>query len=357
MRTIQISDFGITKNGDEIKKYTLINKNGMQAEIINYGGIVTSLTAPDRNGKYEDVVLGFTKPENYFNDNGYFFGALIGRYANRIAHAEFSLEGEVFTVDKNDKSNCLHGGRKGFHTQIWKVEPIENNGFSAVRLTYTSQNGESGFPGKLLVTVTYTLTDDNALEIFYEATTDKTTVINLTHHSYFNLSGDFSKTIVDHEVQINADQFLPINGSSIPTGEKMMVKGTPFDFTSFKKIGEDIDKQNEQLEKANGYDHNWILNGEGLRTIAKVYHSETGRAMEVISDQPGVQFYSGNFLDGKYETKTGGKNTSRTGFCMETQHYPDAPNQPSFPSTELKPGEKYQSQTIYKFSVRNNDED
>ncbi|KIC64001.1 aldose epimerase family protein [Chryseobacterium taiwanense] len=357
MRTIQISDFGITKNGDEIKKYTLINKNGMQAEIINYGGIVTSLTAPDRNGKYEDVVLGFTKPENYFNDNGYFFGALIGRYANRIAHAEFSLEGEVFTVDKNDNSNCLHGGRNGFHTQIWNVEPIENNEFSALKLTHTSEDGESGFPGKLLVTVIYTLTDDDTLEIFYEATTDKTTVINLTHHSYFNLSGDFTKTIVDHEVQINADQFLPINDVSVPTGEKRMVKETPFDFTTFKKIGKDIDEKDAQLEKANGYDHNWILNGEGLRTIAKVYHSKTGRAMEVISDQPGVQFYSGNFLDGKYETKTGGKNASRTGFCLETQHYPDTPNQSSFPSTELKPGEKYQSQTIYKFSVRNDEED
>lgn len=351
MRTIQISDFGITKNGDEIKKYTLINKNGMKAEIINYGGIVTSLTAPDRNGKFEDVVLGFTKPENYFNDNRYFFGALIGRYANRIAHAEFSLEGEVFTVDKNDSSNCLHGGRNGFHIQIWKAEPIENNGFSALKLTHTSEDGESGFPGKLLVTVIYTLTDDDALEILYEATTDKTTVINLTHHSYFNLSGDFTKTIVDHELQINADQFLPINDSSIPTGEKMMVKGTPFDFTGFKKIGKEIDEQNEQLIKANGYDHNWILNGEGLRTIAKVHHSETGRAMEVISDQLGVQFYSGNFLDGKYETKKGGKNASRTGFCLETQHYPDAPNQSSFPSTELKPEEKYQTQTIYRFSV------
>jgi aldose 1-epimerase len=351
MRTIQVSDFATTKNGDEIKKYKLINKNGMKAEIINYGGIVTSLTAPDRNGKYEDIVLGFTKPEDYFEDNGYFFGALIGRYANRIAHAEFSLEGEIFTVDKNDNSNGLHGGRNGFHTQLWKAEPLEDNEFPALKLTYISEDGESGFPGRLSTTVIYTLTDDDSLEISYEATTDKTTVINLTQHSYFNLSGDFTKTILDHELQINADTFLPINDSSIPTGEEVMVKETPFDFTNFKKIGQDIDGQNDQLKIANGYDHNWILNGQGLRTIAKVYHSDTGRAMEVISDQPGVQFYSGNFLDGKYETKTGGKNTSRTGFCLETQHYPDAPNQPSFPSTELKPGQKYQTKTTYRFSV------
>lgn len=350
MPNIKVSDFYKTPEGIQIKKYTLINKNGMKAEIVNYGGIVTSLTAPDRNGTYEDVVLGFTKPEDYFENNGYFFGALIGRYANRIAHAEFSLEGKIYSVEKNDNSNCLHGGRNGFHNQIWKAELMESNEFPALKLTHISEDGASGFPGKLSTEVTYTLTDDDSLEISYQATTDKTTVINLTQHSYFNLSGDFTKTVLDHELQINADAFLPINDSSIPTGEERLVKETPFDFTVFKKIGKDLEVQNEQLKKANGYDHNWILNGKGLRTIAKVYHSETGRAMEVISDQPGVQLYSGNFLDGKYETKTGGRNTPRTGFCLETQHYPDSPNQHSFPSTVLKPGQKYQTKTIYRFS-------
>ncbi|WP_292008446.1 aldose epimerase family protein [Chryseobacterium sp.] len=354
MGNIHTSDYGITPKGDSIKKYTLSNKNGMKVEVINFGGIITSLTAPDKNGKYEDVVLGFTKPEDYFNNNSYHFGALIGRYGNRIANAQFILEGKAYKIDKNDGPNSLHGGKEGFDTRFWNIEVLKDTKFPTLKLSYTSADGEEGYPGQLTTTVFYTLTDDDALEISYEAETDKPTVVNLTQHSYFNLSGNFTKTITDHELQINADYFLPVNETMIPTGEQKAVKGTPFDFTFTKSIGKDINADDDQLKKGKGYDHNWILNGKGLRSIAKVYHQETGRHMEVFTDKPGVQFYSGNSLDGKFDTKTGGKNESRTGFCLETQHFPDSPNQPSFPSTELKPGQKYQSKTIYKFSVKKN---
>jgi aldose 1-epimerase len=352
MENVQVSDYGVTAKGDSVKQYTLTNKNGMKVEVINYGGIITSLTAPDKNGKYQDVVLGFTKPEDYFNDNPYFFGALIGRYGNRIANAKFTLEGKTYELDKNDGPNSLHGGKEGFDTKIWTVEPVKEAQFPTLKLTYVSADGEEGFPGKLTATVLYTLTDDNALEISYEATTDKATVVNLTQHSYFNLSGNFTQSITDHELQLKAEKFLPVNSTIIPTGEEKSVKGTPFDFTVSKPIGKDINSDDEQIRLGQGYDHNWILEGKGLRTIATVYHPATGRIMEVMTDQPGVQFYSGNFLDGKYETKTGGKYEKRNGFCLETQHYPDSPNQKAFPSTELKPGQKYQTKTIYKFSVK-----
>ncbi|SEH32597.1 aldose epimerase family protein [Chryseobacterium culicis] len=352
MENVHTSDYGVTPKGDSIKKYTLTNKNGMKVEVINFGGIIISLTAPDRNGKYEDVVLGFTKPEGYFEGNPYYFGALIGRYGNRIANAKFSLEGKTYEIDKNDGPNSLHGGKEGFHTRFWNIEAVKDAKFPTLKLSYTSNDGEEGYPGKLTTTVFYTLTDDNALEISYEAETDKPTVVNLTQHSYFNLSGNFTKTITDHELLINADYFLPVNETLIPTGEQKDVKGTPFDFTAAKSIGKDINAEDDQLKKGKGYDHNWILNGKGFRSIAQVYHPATGRLMEVLTDEPGVQFYSGNFLDGKFDTKTGGKNEFRTGFCLETQHFPDSPNQPSFPSTELKPGQKYHSKTIYKFSVK-----
>ena len=352
MENIQVSDYGVTAKGDSIKKYTLTNKNGMKVEVINFGGIITSLTAPDKDGKYEDVVLGFTKPEGYFNGNPYYFGALIGRFGNRIANAKFILDGKTYDIDKNDGPNSLHGGKEGFHTKIWTVEPIGNAETPSLKLTYVSNDGEEGYPGKLTTTVVYTLTKDNALEIAYEATTDKTTIVNLTQHSYFNLSGKFTQPITDHELQLDADQFLPVNGTLIPTGERRNVAGTPFDFKTPKLIGKDINSDDEQVKLGKGFDHNWILNGTGLRKIATVYHSGTGRVMEVSTDQPGVQFYSGNFLDGKFDTKTGGKNEHRTGFCLETQHFPDSPNEASFPTVVLKPGEKFQSKTIYKFSVK-----
>lgn len=344
--------YGKTSDGKEVDIYTLTNKNGMKVQIINYGAIITSLTAPDKNGKMEDVVLGYTKPEDYFNGNPYFFGALIGRYGNRIANAKFTLDGKSFELNKNDGTNHLHGGKEGFYSKLWTAEPIENAKNPSLKLTYTSEDGEQGFPGKLVTTVIYTLTDDNALEIDYEATTDKNTIVNLTQHSYFNLSGKFTQPITDHVLQLSADKFIPVNNVLIPTGELKPVANTPFDFRTPKLVGKDINAQDEQIKKGNGFDHCWALNGKGLRTIGTLLHPESGRVMEVITDQPGVQFYSGNFLDGKYDTKTGGKNEFRTGLCLETQHYPDSPNQPTFPSVELKPGEKYHTKTIYKFSVK-----
>lgn len=352
MKIIETSDYGVTSNGDFIKTYTLTNKNGMTVKIINFGGIITSLTAPDKNGKYEDVVLGFTKPEDYFYGNSCFFGAIIGRYGNRIANGKFTLEGREYNVQANDGQNSLHGGNEGFHTKFWNIEIVKGTQFPTLKLSYTSPDGEEGFPGKLEVTVFYTLTDDDALEIFYEAETDKTTVVNLTQHTYFNLSGDFSKSITDHELQINADHFLPVNSSMIPLGEPRSVKNTPFDFTISKAIGKDIEAKDEQLKLGKGYDHNLILNGKGLRTIATVYHPASGRVMEVFTEEPGVQFYSGNFLDGRSDTKTGGKNDFRTGFCLETQHFPDSPNQTDFPTTVLKPEEKHTTKTVYQFSVK-----
>lgn len=344
--------YGKTTDGKEVDIYTLTNKNGMKVQIINYGGIITSLTAPDKNGKYEDVVLGYTKPEDYFNGNPYFYGAIIGRYGNRIANAKFSLDGKNYNLNKNDGPNHLHGGKEGFYAKIWNAEIVENTQFPTLKLTYISEDGEQGFPGKLNTTVTYSLTDNDALEILYEATTDKKTIVNLTQHSYFNLSGKFNQPITDHELQLDADKMIPVNEVLIPTGELKNVDKTPFDFRTSKTIGKDINTEDDQLRKGKGYDHCWVLNGKGLRKIGELYHPNTGRVMEVITDQPGVQFYSGNFLDSKYDTKTGGKNDFRTGLCLETQHYPDSPNQPSFPSVVLNPGEKYSTKTIYKFSVK-----
>lgn len=352
MKEIQVFDYGTTAEGKVIEKYTLTNKNGMKLEVINFGGIITSLTAKNKEGKYEDIALGFTKPEDYLNGNPYFFGAIIGRYGNRIANGKFSIDGEVFNVNQNDGSNSLHGGKNGFHTKFWDIEIVENAKFPTLKLTYKSPDGEEGFPGNLDVTVFYSLTDDDALEISYEAKTDKPTIVNLTQHSYFNLSGDFTQEITDHKLQINASHFLPVNSNMIPVGEFKNVENSAFDFTVSKAIGKDINVDDEQLKLGNGYDHTWICKGEDLRNIAKVYHPKSGRVMEVLTTEPGVQFYSGNFLDGKFETKSGGKSEKRTGFCLETQHFPDSPNQELFPSTLLIPGEKYQSKTIYKFSFK-----
>ncbi|MCG2792697.1 MAG: galactose mutarotase [Weeksellaceae bacterium] len=342
----------MTDKSNLIKKFTLVNRNGMTMEVINFGGIITSLTAPDRFGKYEDIVLGFKKPELYLQSNPYYYGALIGRYGNRIANAKFNLEGKTYELNKNNPPNSLHGGKEGFDVKFWNIEVVEKAAFPTLKLTYTSADGEEGYPGRLEVAVFYTLTDADALEISYEASTDKATIVNLTQHSYFNLSGNFATSITDHELQIDADRFLPVNPNLIPTGILKFVEETPFDFAVSKLIGKDIDGADDQLENGKGYDHSWILRGSGMRSAAKVYHRQSGRLMEVITDQPAVQFYSGNFLDGKFETKTGGQNNSRTGFCLETQHFPDSPNQASFPSTELQPGQLYSTKTIYKFSVK-----
>lgn len=345
------SEFGVTPNGEVIYKYTLVNKNGMQMEVISFGGIITSLTAPDKDGNYEDIVLGYTTPEEYFNGNPYFFGAAIGRYGNRIAKGKFSLEGEKYQLTVNDGPNSLHGG-KGFDKRVWKITPLEGE-TPSVQLTYVSNDMEEGYPGTLTTTITYTLTNDDALEIAYEATTDKATVVNLTQHSYFNLSGNF-KTILDHELMIDADGMTPVDETLIPTGEITKVAGTPFDFTSPKAIGKDINVTNDQLKKGLGYDHNWVLNNQdaGFRKIGSLYHKDSGRFMEVYTDQPGVQFYSGNFIDGTHKSKGEGMYEQRSGLCLETQHYPDSPNQPSFPSTVLEPGETYKTKTTYKFSTK-----
>ncbi|WP_417887869.1 aldose epimerase family protein [Zunongwangia sp.] len=345
--------YGKTKDGKEISEFTLVNDAGVEVKIITYGGRITSLKVPDKNGQLADVVLGFDNLKQYTSEHPY-FGALIGRYGNRIANGQFSLDGEDYQLPQNDNGQSLHGGDKGFDKVIWTAKESENDPNSLI-LTYKSKDGEMGYPGNLSVTVTYTLTEDNSLDVLYEAETDKKTVINLTQHSYFNLSGDFSTKITNHIVQIDADHFLPVNDKLIPTGELRPVKGTPFDFTSPKEVGKEISVKNKQLELANGYDHCWTLNNQedAMHFAASAYHPESGRFLEVYTTEPGIQFYTGNFLDGTLPMQGGeGTYAQRTGFCMETQHYPDSPNQEKFPSTVLSPGEKYSSKTTFKFSVK-----
>jgi aldose 1-epimerase len=352
---IQKKDFGATSEGEKVDLYILRNAQGMEVEIITYGGRITSIKAPDKNGKYEDVVLGFDSIGQYVSDNP-FFGALIGRYGNRIAKGEFSLDGKKFSLPLNDGENHLHGGEKGFDKVVWKVEEVPENK-NSLKLSYLSQDMEQGYPGNLNTVVTYTLNDNNSLDVLYEATTDKKTILNLTQHSYFNLSGDFSSTILDHEVKINADKYLPVDATLIPTGEQKNVEGTPFDFREAKTIGRDIVKENEdeQLKRGLGFDHCWVLNEQnsGVRFAASAYHPESGRLLEVFTDEPGIQFYTGNFLDGTLTQKGGvGTYGKRSGFCLETQHFPDSPNQDDFPSVVLAPGEKYTSKTSFKFSIK-----
>lgn len=350
--TIMKSEFGQLPDSTIIEKYTLKNTNGVEVDVITYGGRITSLKVPNKDGELQNVVLGHDKIEDYLREDNPFFGALIGRYGNRIAKGKFSLDGEEYTLATNDGSNHLHGGVNGFDRVLWNIEPIEGKGVSSLKLTYLSKDGEEGYPGNLNITVFYTLTDDNTLEVSYEASTDKTTVVNLTQHAYFNLTGDFSKTILDHEVQINANAFLPVDATLIPTGEIRNVEGTPFDFRTAKTVGEEIEADNKQLKLGKGYDHCWVLNGEGMRTVATAYDKSSGRFMEVLSDEPGIQFYTGNFLDNNLPMPSGGTYGHRTGFCLETQHYPDSPNQPGFPSVVLKPGETYTTKTIFKFSTK-----
>jgi aldose 1-epimerase len=332
-------------------EYTLTNSSGMQAGILNYGGTITKLITPDRNGKMGDVVLGFETFSGYLQKNEPYLGALVGRYANRIANAQFTLDGKTYKLAPNNFGNSLHGGNVGFDKVIWNVEKI---GDSSLRLSYQSKDGEEGYPGNLNVQVTYTLSPDNSLKIDYTATTDKATPVNLTNHSYFNLSAGNDSTILDHVLQLNADKYTPVNDQLIPTGQIADVKGTPMDFTTAKAIGKDIGNVK------GGFDHNWILNKKEntpdayrQQQAATVYDPRSGRFMEVFTTQPGIQFYSGNFLNGSLQvTKRGQLYVSHAGLCLETQHYPDSPNQPSFPSTILKPGETYRQTTVYKFSVK-----
>lgn len=351
--------FGST-DGKPVELYTLKNSQGAVATITTYGGIVTSLKVPDKNGNISDVVLGFDKLEGYTSEAYLkgcpYFGALIGRYGNRIGGAKFSLDGKTYQLATNNNGNTLHGGWKGYDKVVWNVAKADVGPKGPrLELTYLSKDGEEGFPGNLHVTATYTLTDDNALQLEFKATTDKPTVVNLTHHSYFNLRGQGNGDILSHEVYINSDKTTPVDKDLIPTGEIASVDGTPFDFRKPMTIGARINDPNTILQYGPGYDHNWIINqtkpGE-LGLQARVYEPTSGRVMEVWSDEPALQFYAGNFLDGTITGKDGKVYQRRTGFCMEPQHYPDSPNKPKFPSTELKPGQTYHNTIIYKFSTK-----
>ena len=332
-------------DGKKVYLYTLTNKNGVQVKITNYGGTVTSWITPDKNGNKSSIVIGFDSLQSYLQKPPY-FGALIGRYGNRIGNAKFTLDEKAYQLAANDGKNSLHGGNKGFDKVVWDAS-IGDTSTPSLTLNYLSKDGEEGYPGNLHVTVQYTLTDDDELKIEYNAETDKATPVNLTNHSYFNLTGDINNTILDHTLMIDADNYTPVDSTLIPTGEIKSVKGTPFDFTTAKKIGRDID-----LVKG-GYDHNWVLNRKdsSLKLVATLSDSISGRKLEVSTTEPGLQFYTGNFLDGKFINHDGKPTNQHTALCMETQHFPNSPNQSNFPSTILKPGEKYHTVTIYKLSV------
>ena len=347
------SSFGKSPDGEPVDLYVLTNKNGVEAAISTYGGVVVSLKVPDRSDKLGDVVLGFDSVDGYVSDKSY-FGALIGRYGNRIGHAQFTLDGKTYTLAKNNGENTLHGGIKGFNKAVWGAKEIPAKNGQALELSYLSKDGEEGFPGNLSVRVVYTLTDSNELKIEYSATTDKKTVVNLTNHSYFNLAGPGSGDILGHVLMIEGDKFTPVDSGLIPTGELRDVAGTPFDFRKPTAIGARVDSDDEQIKLGGGYDHNFVLRrkaGDPISLAARVVEPKTGRVLEVWTTEPGVQFYTGNFLDGSAHGKGGISYTKRSALCLETQHFPDSPNQPKFPSTELKPGERYHTTTIYKFST------
>jgi aldose 1-epimerase len=349
--TIEVKPFGEV-DGQPVQLYTLTNAKGMKVQITNYGAIVTSLTAPDKNGKMGDIVMGYDNLQDYVKNSPY-FGAIVGRYGNRIGKGKFTIDGKEYSVTVNDGVNSLHGGKKGFDKVVWQSEKVEKPDGVGVKLTYVSKDGEEGYPGNLKATVTYLLTNNDELRIDYEATTDKPTPVNLTHHGYWNLNG-FQRDILGEELMINADKYTPVDSGLIPTGKLASVEGTPFDFRKLTPIGARINDDNEQLKFGKGYDHNWVLNkkDEEMSVAAELYDPMTGRVMTVLTTEPGIQFYSGNFLDGTITGKGGVVYKHRYALCLETQHYPDSPNKPNFPSTILRPGEDYRTQTVYKFSVR-----
>lgn len=363
--TVTKAPFGLTKAGEAVEIYTLTNAKGMEARVMNYGATLVSLKVPDAKGNFDDVVLGYDSLAPYLREDNPYFGSTVGRYANRIGGAKFELEGMPYKLAANNGPNHLHGGLKGFDKVIWGAEMLpqvdktdspSHNGGVGVKFWYRSPDMDEGYPGELLSQVTYILTDSNELVLYYAARTDKPTVVNLTHHSYFNLTGG-KRDVLDHQLLFNADRYLPVDDNLIPTGELADVTGTPFDFRAAKAIGKDIGAADEQLKRAQGYDHCWVLNrdrdGRNLQLAAKVIEPESGRKMTVLTSEPGMQFYSGNFLDGDYTGKNGQVYNDRWALCLETQHYPDSPNKPDFPSTVLRPGQTYRTATVYKFSIVN----
>lgn len=345
--------FGVTATGDTVIRYTLTNANGMEVRILSYGGIIQSMLVPDKSGKMGDVVLGFDSLDQYETQSPY-FGALIGRFGNRIAHGTFTLNDSTYHLYLNDGANTLHGGKIGFDKKIWGVEPFTTDSTEGLKLHYLSPDGEEGYPGNLDVNVTYTLSNDNALRIDYEATTDKPTILNLTNHAYYNLNGTKS-TALDEVLMLNADSYLPVDSTIIPTGQVLPVAGTPMDFLKPTAVGARINADFEQLKLVHGgYDHCWVLNtgGDLSKLAASVYDPESGRFMEVFTTEPAIQFYSGNMLDSTLHGKNGKVYPKHACIVLETQHYPDAPNEPSFPSTVLNPGDTFHSSSIYRFSVK-----
>lgn len=345
--------YGKTKEGIEVYLFSLSNSNGIKVDITNYGGIIVSIFVPNRNGVFDDIVLGYDQLDEYLKKSPY-FGALIGRCANRIENSEFGLNGKKYDLYRNDGSNHLHGGLKGFDKAVWETEVVERDGSESLQLTYRSMDGEEGYPGNLDVTVVYTLTYDNALKIDYFAVSDKDTVVNLTNHTYFNLSGHASGDILKHRLMINADKFTAINKECIPTGEIRSVKGTPMDFTKLKQIGDGILSGYEQIVCGGGYDHNWVLNtsGESHEKAVELVDENSGRVMEVYTTKPGIQFYSGNFLNGSEVGKGGAVYNKRNGLCLETQYFPNALKCKHFTSPILRAGKEYRHTTIYKFLVK-----
>jgi aldose 1-epimerase len=353
--SVDVQPYGTTADGKDVDEYTLTNANGMEVKIITYGGTITSIRVPDRNGEMANVTLGFDNLADYETRSPY-FGNITGRYANRIANATFTLDDTEYTLAANNGPNSLHGGEEGFDNKVWEAEVIEGDGEVGVSLHYLSPDGEEGYPGNLDVTVVYTLTDDNEIRMDYTATTDAPTVVNLTNHAYFNLAGEGTGSIYDHVLMIDADRYTPVDETLIPTGELAEVEGTPFDFRLPKVIGPGQRSSHEQIVLGRGYDHNFVLNREDpedgvMMLAARVYEPESGRVLEVWTTEPGIQFYAGNFLDGTLIGPSGHLYRQSDGFALETQHYPDSPNQPDFPSTVLRPGETYQTTTIYKFAV------
>jgi aldose 1-epimerase len=345
--------FGTLPDGSAVELFTIRNANGIEVRAMTYGAIIVSLRVPDRGGRLDDIALGYETAAEYATKPKAYFGAVVGRYANRIANGRFVLDGKPVQVTVNDGKNHLHGGKRGFDAVTWRGEPFDDQRGAGVAFTYTSKDGEEGYPGTLTARVTYTLTDKNELIFDYHATTDAPTVVNLSQHTYFNLAGQGARDILEHDLQLFADRYTPVDDTLIPTGELAPVEGTPFDFRKPTAIGSRIGQDDVQLKRGRGYDHNWVLTrpGEGLQPAAKLTERTTGRSMTIATTEPGIQFYSGNFLDGSHQGKQGRVYNHRFGLCLETQHFPDSPNKPSFPSTTLRPGGQYESRTVLTFAT------